>query len=90
MGEISILVLGRSILTPWSIPLFPLSGILWKYRGLPDLTPALDHFKLPPIQASILLGEGLVGSADVSVRDCQGQDTDPGSPQDPQDNYTLG
>lgn len=88
MGEIPILVLDWSILNPWSIPLFPLSVILWKYQDLPDLMPAQTILN-PPLQASILLGEGLVGSADVSVRDCQGQDTDPGSPLDPQDNYTL-
>lgn len=51
----------------------------------PHACPILN----PPLQAGVPLGEGLVGSADVSVRDCQGQDTDPGSPLDPQDNYTL-
>lgn len=84
MGEIHILVLGWSILTPWSILFFPLSVFLRKNWDLPDLTPPQTILN-PFLQAAILPGEGLVGSADVSVRDCQGQDTDPGSPLDPQD-----
>ena len=73
----------------------PLAVILWKHRDLllipgvslpPRARPhaCLGHFK-SPFQPGTPHAEGLAGttkSADVSVTDWQGQDTDPRSPLD--------
>lgn len=104
VGTILVLGLGWKIFTPW-LHVLPLAMIQWKLQDLLFIPGVLlpprarphacqGHFK-SPLQPGNPLAEGLAGmadSADVSVKDWQGQDTHPGSPQTPcamTANYTL-
>lgn len=104
VGTILVLGLGWKVFTPW-LHVLPLAMIQWKLQDLlfipgillpPRARPhaCQGHFK-SPLQPGNPLAEGLAGmadSADVSVKDWQGQDTHPGSPQTPcamTANYTL-